>query len=42
MDYEEERIKLPRIKEESGFYTTEKHAKIRSISRGKNTKAALL
>ncbi|MGO3183994.1 MAG: very short patch repair endonuclease [Aequorivita sp.] len=42
MDYEEEKIKVPRFNEESGFYTTKKRSKIMSKIRGKNTKAELL
>lgn len=41
MDYEEEKIKVPRFNEESGFYTTKKRSKIMSKIRGKNTKPEL-
>ncbi|NNE76341.1 MAG: very short patch repair endonuclease [Pricia sp.] len=40
-DYSEERIKVPRFNEESGFYTTPKRSKIMSKIRGKNTKPEL-
>jgi len=40
-DYPEERIKVPRFNEESGFYTTPKRSKIMSKIRGKNTKPEL-
>ena len=36
--YSEERIKVPRFNEESGFYTTPQRSKIMSKIRGKNTK----
>lgn len=39
--YSEERIKVPRFNEESGFYTTPKRSKIMSKIRGKNTKPEL-
>ncbi|MFC4095893.1 very short patch repair endonuclease [Euzebyella saccharophila] len=39
--YPEERIKVPRFNEESGFYTTPKRSKIMSKIRGKNTKPEL-
>lgn len=42
MEYKEEKIKVPRFNEESGFYTTKKRSKIMSKIRGKNTKAELL
>lgn len=37
-EYSEERIKVPRFNEESGFYTTPQRSKIMSKIRGKNTK----
>ncbi len=37
-DYPEERIKVPRFNEESGFYTTPERSKIMGKIRGKNTK----
>jgi len=40
-NYPEERIKVPRFNEESGFYTTPKRSKIMSKIRGKNTKPEL-
>ncbi|AZQ59627.1 very short patch repair endonuclease [Maribacter sp. MJ134] len=39
--YAEERIKVPRFNEESGFYTTPQRSKIMSKIRGKNTKPEL-
>ena len=39
--YPEERIKVPRFNEESGFYTTPQRSKIMSKIRGKNTKPEL-
>ncbi|GAB5473279.1 MAG: very short patch repair endonuclease [Maribacter sp.] len=39
--YSEERIKVPRFNEASGFYTTPKRSKIMSRIRGKNTKPEL-
>ncbi len=39
--YSEERIKVPRFNEESGFYTTPKRSKIMGKIRGKNTKPEL-
>ncbi|MGB3342723.1 MAG: very short patch repair endonuclease [Aequorivita sp.] len=42
MDYKEEKIKVPRFSEESGFYTTKKRSKIMSEIRGKNTKPEML
>lgn len=39
--YNEDRIKVPRFNEESGFYTTPKRSKIMSKIRGKNTKPEL-
>lgn len=41
MNYKEEKIKVPRFNEESGFYTTEKRSKMMSSIRGKNTKPEL-
>ncbi|PHN94875.1 very short patch repair endonuclease [Maribacter sp. 6B07] len=40
-DYKQERIKVPRFIEESGFYTTPQRSKIMSKIRGKNTKPEL-
>ncbi|WP_419213300.1 very short patch repair endonuclease [Maribacter sp. X9] len=40
-DYSEERIKVPRFNEESGFYTTPQRSRIMSKIRGKNTKPEL-
>ena len=40
-NYSEERIKVPRFNEESGFFTTPKRSKIMSKIRGKNTKPEL-
>tara|TARA_R110002049_G_scaffold37208_3_gene117559 strand:+ start:1474 stop:1944 length:471 start_codon:yes stop_codon:yes gene_type:complete len=42
MSYEENKIKVPRFNEASGFYTTKKRSKIMSKIRGKNTKPELL
>ena len=42
MSYEDNKIKVPRFNEESGFYTTKKRSKIMSKIRGKNTKPELL
>ena len=42
MPYNEDKIKVPRFNEESGFYTTKKRSKIMSKIRGKNTKPELL
>ncbi|MCB0461300.1 MAG: very short patch repair endonuclease [Flavobacteriaceae bacterium] len=42
MVYKEEKIKVPRFNEASGFYTTKKRSKIMSKIRGKNTKPELL
>ena len=41
MAYEEEKIKVPRFNEESGFYTTKKRSKMMGKIRGKNTKPEL-
>ncbi|MEM6516355.1 MAG: very short patch repair endonuclease [Bacteroidota bacterium] len=41
MNYKEEKIKVPRFNEESGFYTTKKRSKIMGKIRGKNTKPEL-
>lgn len=41
MVYDEEKIKVPRFNEDSGFYTTEKRSKMMSNIRGKNTKPEL-
>ena len=40
--YSEEKIKVPRFNEESGFYTTPQRSKIMSKIRGKNTKPELV
>ncbi|WP_299533828.1 very short patch repair endonuclease [Ulvibacterium sp.] len=40
-NYAEERIKVPRFNEESGFYTTPERSKIMGKIRGKNTKPEL-
>lgn len=40
-EYSEERIKVPRFNEESGFYTTPERSKIMSKIRGKNTSPEL-
>jgi len=40
-EYSEERIKVPRFNEESGFYTTPERSKIMGKIRGKNTKPEL-
>lgn len=42
MIYEEEKIKVPRFNEESGFYTTKKRSKMMGKICGKNTKPELL
>lgn len=42
MPYEDNKIKVPRFNEASGFYTTKKRSKIMSKIRGKNTKPELL
>lgn len=39
--YSEERIKVPRFNEESGFYTTPERSRIMGKIRGKNTKPEL-
>ncbi len=39
--YSEQRIKVPRFNEESGFYTTPERSKIMGRIRGKNTKPEL-
>ncbi|MCB0372454.1 MAG: very short patch repair endonuclease [Muricauda sp.] len=39
--YPEERIKVPRFREEDGFYTTPERSKIMGKIRGKNTKPEL-
>lgn len=38
MNYEDNKIKVPRFNEESGFYTTKERSKIMSKIRGKSTK----
>lgn len=38
MSYEDKKIKVPRFKEESGFYTTKKRSHIMSKITGKDTK----
>ncbi|WP_090292519.1 very short patch repair endonuclease [Flagellimonas zhangzhouensis] len=40
-EYSQERIKVPRFNEESGFYTTPERSKIMGKIRGKNTKPEL-
>ncbi len=40
-NYSEERIKVPRFREEDGFYTTPQRSKIMGKIRGKNTKPEL-
>jgi DNA mismatch endonuclease (patch repair protein) len=40
-EYSQERIKVPRFNEKSGFYTTPQRSKIMSKIRGKNTKPEL-
>jgi DNA mismatch endonuclease (patch repair protein) len=42
MSYEDNKIKVPRFNEASGFYTTKKRSKIMSQIRGKNTKPELV
>ena len=42
MGYNEDKIKVPRFNEESGFYTTKKRSKIMSKIGGKNTKPEML
>lgn len=42
MSYEDNKIKVPRFNEASGFYTTKKRSKMMSKIRGKNTKPELL
>lgn len=42
MVYNEDKIKVPRFNEESGFYTTKKRSKIMSKIGGKNTKPEML
>ena len=42
MNYGDNKIKVPRFNEESGFYTTKKRSKMMSKIRGKNTKSELL
>ena len=42
MSYEDNKIKVPRFNEASGFYTTKKRSKIMSKIRSKNTKPELL
>ncbi|XCF06799.1 very short patch repair endonuclease [Tamlana crocina] len=42
MSYEDNKIKVPRFNEASGFYTTKKRSKIMGKIRGKNTKPELL
>lgn len=41
MSYNEEKIKVPKFNEASGFYTTKKSSRIMSKIRGKNTKPEL-
>ncbi len=40
-EYDQERIKVPRFNEESGFYTTPQRSKMMGKIRGKNTKPEL-
>ena len=42
MSYEDNKIKVPRFNEASGFYTTKKRSKIMSQIKGKNSKPELL
>ncbi|MCM5661943.1 very short patch repair endonuclease [Galbibacter mesophilus] len=42
MAYNEERIKVPRFNEESGFYTTKKRSRIMSRIKGKNSKPEMI
>lgn len=42
MSYEDNKIKVPRFNEASGFYTTQKRSKIMRRIRGKNTKPEML
>lgn len=42
MSYEDNKIKVPRFNEASGFYTTKKRSKMMSKIRGKNSKPELL
>ena len=42
MVYKEQKIKVPRFNEASGFYTTKKRSEIMSKIRGKNTKPEML
>lgn len=42
MNYEDNKIKVPRFNEESGFYTTKNRSKMMGKIRGKNTKPELL
>ncbi|MEZ4976300.1 MAG: very short patch repair endonuclease [Flavobacteriaceae bacterium] len=42
MNYENNKIKVPRFNEASGFYTTKKRSKIMSKIRGKNSKPEVL
>ncbi|MCB0471222.1 MAG: very short patch repair endonuclease, partial [Flavobacteriaceae bacterium] len=42
MNYEDNKIKVPRFNEASGFYTTKKRSKIMSKIRGKNSKPEVL
>lgn len=41
MDYEEEKIKVPRFNEQGGFYTTEKRSKLMGKIGGRDTKPEL-
>ena len=41
-DYPDIRIKVPRFKEEAGYFTTEKRSKMMGKIRGKNTRPELL
>jgi len=42
MSYEDNKIKVPRFNEASGFYTTKKRSGIMSKIKGKNTKPELI
>ncbi|QLE01402.1 very short patch repair endonuclease [Galbibacter sp. BG1] len=42
MDYSKEKIKVPRLNEESGFYTTKRRSKIMSRIKGKNSKPEMI
>jgi len=42
MEYNEQKIKVPRFNEASGFYTTKRRSKIMGKIKGKNTKPEML